>query len=144
MVWLDLGVNPGLPDHWRTLYSLGQFAIGLMSIVFAKASSSCHSISTDILDPLSPPLRDVTIAQMGNGARECGWRHAPEARGGFGGFWKSQLSWVLPREKTVGFRLLAKARPVALWRVPHVLGVGGRWKSHHRKIVHLSSLCRNL
>ena len=40
-------------------------------------------------------LRDVTIAQMGNGATECGWRHAPEARGGFGGFWKCQLvSWV--------------------------------------------------
>ena len=31
-------------------------------------------------------LRDVTIAQMGNGATECGWRHAPEAREGFGGF----------------------------------------------------------
>ena len=87
-------------------------------------------------------LRDVTIAQMGNGARECGWRHAPEARGGFGGFWKSQLvelSWVLPREKTVGFRLLAEARPVALWRVPHVLGWGvGRWKSQNRKNVYLS------
>ena len=25
---------------------------------------------------------------------------------------------------------------MALWRVPHVIGV--RWKSHHRKIVHLS------
>ena len=25
-------------------------------------------------------LRDVTIAQRGNGARECEWRHAPEAR----------------------------------------------------------------
>ena len=24
LVWLDLGLNPGLPDHWRTLYSLGQ------------------------------------------------------------------------------------------------------------------------
>ena len=22
MVWLDLGLNPGLPDHWRILYSL--------------------------------------------------------------------------------------------------------------------------
>ena len=63
-------------------------------------------------------LWDVTIAQMGNGARKCGWRHAPEARGGFG---KKSVSWVLPREKTVGFRLLAEARPVALWRVPHVL-----------------------
>ena len=25
MVWLDLGLNPGLPDHWRTLYPLGQY-----------------------------------------------------------------------------------------------------------------------
>ena len=32
------------------------------------------------------------------------------ARRGFGGFWK-KLSWVLPREKTVGFRLLAEAKP---------------------------------
>ena len=24
MVWLDLELNPGLPDHWRTLYPLGQ------------------------------------------------------------------------------------------------------------------------
>ena len=69
-------------------------------------------------------LRDVTMAQMGNGARECGWRHAPEACGGFWRFWKKLVSWVLPREKTVGFRLLAEARPVALWRVPHVLGGG--------------------
>ena len=29
---------------------------------------------------------------MENGAREWEWRHAPETRGGFGGFWKSQLS----------------------------------------------------
>ena len=44
-------------------------------------------------------LRDVTIAQMGNGARECGWLHAPEALGGFGGFWGSQLSWELDSER---------------------------------------------
>ena len=55
-------------------------------------------------------LRDITIAQMGNGATECGWRHAREARGGFGDFEKvSELSWVLPRKKTVDFRLLAEA-----------------------------------
>ena len=54
-------------------------------------------------------LRNVTIAQMGNGATECGWRHALEACGRFGGFWKNQLSWVLPRKKTVDFRLLAEA-----------------------------------
>ena len=56
---------------------------------------------------------------MRNGATECGWRHAPEAREGFGGFWKRQLSWVLPREKTVDFRLLAEAlgRCRTRWRV---------------------------
>ena len=26
LVWRDLGLNPGLPDHWRTLYPLGQWA----------------------------------------------------------------------------------------------------------------------
>ena len=30
----------------------------------------------------------VTIAQMGNGARECGWHHVPEAREDFGDFEK--------------------------------------------------------
>ena len=25
MVWHDLGLNPGHPDHWRTLYPLGQW-----------------------------------------------------------------------------------------------------------------------
>ena len=24
LVWLDLGLNPGLPDNWRTFYPLGQ------------------------------------------------------------------------------------------------------------------------
>ena len=26
LVWLDLGLNPSLLDHWRTLYSLGQWS----------------------------------------------------------------------------------------------------------------------
>ena len=26
LVWRDLGLNPGLPVHWRTLYPLGQWA----------------------------------------------------------------------------------------------------------------------
>ena len=79
-------------------------------------------------------LRDVTIAQMGNGASKCEWRHAPEARGGFWDFEKvSELSWILPREKTVDFRLLAEAlgRCHACWR-------GGRWKIQNRKNVYLS------
>ena len=63
-------------------------------------------------------LRDVTIALMGNRARECGWCHAPEARR-IWGILKKSVSWVQPREKTVSFRLLAEARPVALWWLPH-------------------------
>ena len=59
-------------------------------------------------------LRDVTIAQMGNRATECGWCHAPEARGGF---WKSQL---------VGLR------------TGHRMRTGSRWKSQNRKNVYLS------
>ena len=92
---------------------------------------------------------------MWNGARECGWSHPPAARWGWEktvgfrfrrrGFRKRQLVEFCLREKTVSFRLLAEATlchilPVTLWREPHVLG--GRWKTHHRKIVHLSSLCR--
>ena len=41
-----------------------------------------------------------------------------------------ELSYVLPREKTVGFRLLAEARPDG--------GRGCRWKSQNRKNVYLS------
>ena len=78
-------------------------------------------------------LRDVTMAQMGNGASKCEWRHAPEARGGFGDFEK--VSWV---ETCIGRRQLAFAcSQKPLWWVPHVLG-GGRWKSQDRKNVYLS------
>ena len=43
-------------------------------------------------------------------------------RGWFWGIWKKSISWVLPREKTVDFCLLA----VALWRVPHEMGADGK------------------
>ena len=32
LVWLDLGLNPGLPDLWRTLYSLDQWLTGTKCI----------------------------------------------------------------------------------------------------------------
>ena len=67
------------------------------------------------------------------GVTECGWRHAPEARGGFGEFEESELSWGLPREKTVSFRLLVEA--LGWYRTRWG---GGRWKSLNRKIVPLS------
>ena len=76
-------------------------------------------------------LRDVTIAQMGNGATECGWRHASDARGVFGGFWKSQLV-----ESCLGRRRLTFA--CLPWQVSHKMGGGCRWKSQNRKNVYLS------
>ena len=77
-------------------------------------------------------LRDVSIAQMGNGASKCEWRHAPEARGGFGILKK--VSWVenwTPNEKS----WLSLARR-GLWQVSHEMG--GRWKSQNRNNVYLS------
>ena len=74
-------------------------------------------------------LRDVTIAQMGNGASKCEWRHAPEARGGFWEFWRKLIElrtghWT----RSVDFRLLAE-----------VLGrCRTRWKSQNRKNEYLS------
>ena len=46
----------------------------------------------------------------------------------------NELSWVLPREKTVDFPLLAEALGKCRTRWG-----GGRWKSQNRKNVYLSS-----
>ena len=78
-------------------------------------------------------LRDVTIAQMRNGASKCEWRHAPEARGGFGKFWRKLVELrTRLRTKRVDFHLLTEAlgRCRTRW--------GGRWKSQNRKNVYLS------
>ena len=50
--------------------------------------------------------RTGRVTQRCHGARECGWRHVPEARGGFGGFWKSQFVELRTRHRTrrVDFR----------------------------------------
>ena len=54
-------------------------------------------------------LRDVTIAQVGNGARESGWHQAPEACGEFGGFWKSQLSSASGEDGWLSFACWSQA-----------------------------------
>ena len=78
-------------------------------------------------------LRDVTIAQMGNGASKCKWRHAPEARGGFGEFWR-KLVELSPASGEDSWLSLAHGGLVA-----GDSGVGGgRWKSQNRKNVYLS------
>ena len=53
-------------------------------------------------------------------------------------FEKSQSVEFCRQKKKVDFRLLAEA----LQQVSCIVVVGGRWKSQHRKIVPLSSLCR--
>ena len=94
-----------------------------------------HAGGTDV------SLRDVTIAQMGNGARECRWRHAPEARGGSWGFWRKsvELSLAVRRRKVT---FACSPRPWAGVAQDGRSGGGGgggaRWISQNRKNVYLS------
>ena len=49
LVWLDLGLNAGLPDHWRTLYSFGQciytytFSLQYSDLNIIKGFASAYS-----------------------------------------------------------------------------------------------------
>ena len=84
-------------------------------------------------------LRDVTIAQMGNRATECGWGHAPEEHRGFWGFWKSQLVELKTRHRTRRVDFWGSQRPDELARYGRHTRCGvGRWKSQNRKNVYLS------
>ena len=78
-------------------------------------------------------LRDVTIAQMGNVASKCEWRHAPEVHVGFCDFEKvSRVETCLERRRlTIAY----SRRP---WAGVARDGGGGRWKSQNRKNVYLS------
>ena len=78
-------------------------------------------------------LRDVIIAQMGNRASKCEWRHAPEARGGVWEFWR-KLVELRPALGEDGWLSLAHG---GLGQVPHEMGVV-RWKSQNGKNVYLS------
>ena len=81
----------------------------------------------------------------GKRARECGWRHRLKARRGFGGFWKSQLVELSSDSGEDGWLSLARRSQASDLEVGATrVGGGGWWKSHHRKIVHLPSLCRSL
>ena len=94
-------------------------------VIWCNINTGVHART----DGADVSLRDVTIAQMGNGASKCEWRHAPEVRGGFWEFWR-KLGELKTRHRTrrVDFRLLAEAlgRCRTRW--------GGRWKN-----VYLSS-----
>ena len=64
-------------------------------------------------------LRDVTIAQMGNGASKCEWRRTPEARGGFWDFEKIQLPELRPVSGEDGWLSLARG---GIGLVSHAMG----------------------
>ena len=88
-------------------------------------------------------LRDVTIAQMRNGVRECEYRHTPEARRGFWEFWR-KLVELRTRHRTRRVDFRGSLRPDEFTRYGHLRETRrGRWKSQNRKNVYLSSLCRN-
>ena len=48
LIWLDLGLNPGLPDHWRTLYSLGHWLdiyIYIYIYIYCHPQRDCFFVS---------------------------------------------------------------------------------------------------
>ena len=75
---------------------------------------------------------------MGNGARECEWRHAPKTRGGFWEICKSQLSYELDTERE-GSTFGARWGQTNLCATGAARDGGCRWKSQNRKNVYLST-----
>ena len=71
-------------------------------------------------------------SKMGNGATECRWRHISEDLGDF----ESQLVELRTRHRTRRVVFQGSQRPDEFVRTGATRN-GGRWKSHHRKIVHL-------
>ena len=76
----------------------------------------------------------VTIAQMGNGASKCEWRHALEACGGFWEFWR-KLVELRPASREDGWLSFARRSQASggchtRW--------GGVMKKQNRKNVYLS------
>ena len=47
LVWFDVGLNPGLPDHWRTLHSLGQWPIVITIKLIQLFSNPLHCPQID-------------------------------------------------------------------------------------------------
>ena len=63
---------------------------------------------------------------------KCGWHHAPEVCGGFGGFRRKLGVETRRRTRWLTFGLGEVRRICAPW-VPHKIGT--RWRSQHKKIV---------
>ena len=82
-------------------------------------------------------LRDVTIAQMGNGESNCEWRHAPEARWGFWEFWK-KLVELRPASGEDGWLSLARqSQASGLWG-----GCCTRWGTDEK--ARIERICNSL
>ena len=59
LVWLSLGLNLGHPDHWQTLYSLGQ--CGMMVRVFANGSGDLGSIPGQVILKTQKMVLDASL-----------------------------------------------------------------------------------
>ena len=68
-IWRDLGLNPGLPDHWQTLYPLDQWAgiyiwhIVAKVLLALKCSSENIAISNSVfnLNIISMPCNYILV-----------------------------------------------------------------------------------
>ena len=85
-------------------------------------------------------LRDVTIAQKGNGGYRVRVTSCTRSAQRIWGILKKSVSWVefCLWRRQLAFACSPKPGQWPLWWVPHVLGGGGRWKSQNRKNVYLS------
>ena len=86
MVWRDLGLNPGLPDHWWTLCPLGQWAgssqndqlpnkkIFLIQIIYLCCIKYSYRLQIFFKQIFLIPRRDlaVTVTQGQRGYRSNG------------------------------------------------------------------------
>ena len=66
LVWLELGLNPSLPDYWWTLYSLGQWS-GLNIYIYSfKKNSIITKILSSMLALNSAPTHSVFLPVLRN------------------------------------------------------------------------------
>ena len=75
MVWRDLGLNPGLPDHWWTLYPLDQWAQNYfcLSHLFAHCNmvSSNKSLSSSTCTDSPEFLGTLSLSITPGKCLEC-------------------------------------------------------------------------
>ena len=75
---------------------------------------------------------------MGNEASKCEWRHAPEAHGGFGEFWRKLVELRPASGEDCWLSLAHRSHATGLCGGYHTCWGGCRWNSQNRNNVYLS------